>query len=79
MNAEWKEIGSAPRDRLLLLACANWGHSVHGDKPVPVKVGGWRSGGWNVFGASWRPTHWDELPEGPSATAPSTPDQPPQG
>jgi hypothetical protein len=61
--SEWQPIETAPRDRLLLLACADWPFIRARDKPIPVKVGGWWSEGWNVFGASWKPTHWMPLPD----------------
>jgi uncharacterized protein with PIN domain len=35
--------------------------------PVPIKVGGYWDGRWNVFGASWEPTHWMPLPAPPAA------------
>lgn len=66
--ARWQPIETAPRDgALLLLACSNWPHSEVLGKPVPIKVGGYWDGRWNVFGASWEPTHWMPLPAPPAA------------
>ncbi len=63
----WQTMANAPKDRPILLACADWPHSTLIGKPVPIKVGGWREdpGYWHVFGASWSPTHWMNLPDGP--------------
>lgn len=53
----WMPIETAPIDgSLMMLACANWPIS-----PIPVKVGGYWNGKWNVFGSSWEPTHWQPL------------------
>ena len=55
--ARWQPIETALGDgALLLLACSNWPHSEVLGKPVPIKVGGYWDGRWNVFGASWEPT-----------------------
>ena len=65
----WEGIESAPRDGTpLLLACATWPHSTVLGKPVPIKVGGWDTEGrqWDIFGASWIPTHWQPLPAAPA-------------
>lgn len=63
--SEWQKIETAPKDTLLLLACANWPLMVKG-RPVPIKVGGYWDDQWNIFGASWVPTHWMPLPNPPS-------------
>lgn len=61
--SEWQAIDTAPKDDLVLLSCVGW-PAARGGK-WPVKVGGYWSGGWNVFGASWKPTHWMPLPSPP--------------
>lgn len=69
MQSEWQPIETAPKDgTAILLACATWAHTVHLGRPVPIKVGGWNAeaGGWQIFGASWRPTHWQPLPPPPA-------------
>lgn len=66
MKKKWFLINKdTPKDVLLLLSNNKWAPSVHLGKPVPVKVGGYWEGGWHVFGASWKPTHWQYLPDGP--------------
>ena len=67
----WRPMDSAPKDRNLLLACDDFAQSIYLGKPVPMKVGGWHEddGNWRVFGASWRPTHWRDLPEPPQVRA----------
>lgn len=63
----WQPIETAPKDgTLVLLCCVGWPHSVLRDEPWPIKVGGWWKSHWDIFGASWEPTHWMPLPEGPS-------------
>jgi hypothetical protein len=69
---EWQPIETAPKDRLLLLCCVGWKPSEAKGEPWPVKVGGWWNGVWNIFGASWRPTHWMPLPAPPSARSEPT-------
>lgn len=60
MQVEWHRIKeNPPPDELLLLACADWRVP---NRRVPVKVGGFWDGTWHVFGASWVPTHWADLP-----------------
>lgn len=61
--ADWYPIATAPKDRLVLLADNKWPL-----EHVPVKVGTWypERERWLIFGASWSPTHWMELPEGPA-------------
>lgn len=55
----WQPIETAPTDRLILL-----GLFPHpGFIEMPRKVGGWWNDKWNIFGGSWTPTHWVELPE----------------
>ncbi len=64
----WRPIESAPKDGTsLLLACTDWPHSTVLGKPIPVKVGGNIGKGWEIFGASWQPTHWMPLPAPPAA------------
>ena len=56
---DWQPIETAPDDRLILL-----GLFPHpGFIEMPRKVGGWWDDKWNIFGGSWTPTHWVELPE----------------
>lgn len=59
----WQPIESAPKDRLLLLSRFDWPRAL--GVPAPVKVGGWREREWEIFGASWRPTHWMPIPKTP--------------
>jgi hypothetical protein len=59
----WQDINTAPKDELVLLSAVGW----HPFKPSPVKVGGYWDGKWNIFGASWKPTHWMKLPAPPDA------------
>jgi len=63
----WRPIESAPRDALLLLSDVDFPSSS--GKP-PVKVGGYWDHMWHVFGASWTPTHWRELPPAPTGEKP---------
>lgn len=66
----WQPIETAPKDESpVLLACADWPHSVILGKAVPVKVGGYTDGRWWIHGASWEPTHWMPLPPPPPAVA----------
>lgn len=58
---EWQPIQTAPKDKLVLLAM----YPHHGYVEAPIKVGGFWDGKWNIFGGSWRPTHWQSLPEPP--------------
>lgn len=62
----WLPIESAPKDKMLLLACANWAPVEKLGREVPIKVGYRSFGRWTVFGASWTPTHWRPLPSAPS-------------
>lgn len=62
----WLPIESAPKDKMLLLACANWAPVEKLGREVPIKVGYQSFGRWTVFGASWTPTHWRPLPSAPS-------------
>ncbi|NIH74462.1 hypothetical protein FHV99_001669 [Ochrobactrum sp. P20RRXII] len=62
----WLPIESAPKDKMLLLACANWAPVEKLGREVPIKVGYHSFGRWTVFGASWTPTHWRPLPSAPS-------------
>lgn len=63
--SEWQRIVTAPRDRLVLLAKE---FTEPGD--WRIKVGGYRHDWhcWEVFGASWQPTHWMPLPSPPAPT-----------
>lgn len=56
----WKPIETAPSDKMLLLA-------AEFDRPGDwrIKVGGCWDDTWEVFGASWTPTHWMPLPSAP--------------
>jgi len=66
----WQDISTAPRDgSLMLLSDANWPHAAHRGG-APVKVGGFWHDKWNIFGASWEPTHWMPLPEPPLPSPP---------
>jgi len=59
---EWQPIETAPKDdTAMLLACEFL------ENDWRIKVGGWRTdkSDWNIFGASWEPTHWMPLPEPP--------------
>nr|MCV4208591.1 DUF551 domain-containing protein [Roseomonas sp. SXEYE001] len=35
---------------------------------MPTKVGGWDVDRrqWHIFGGTWKPTHWQPLPEPPT-------------
>ena len=59
----WVPIETAPRGTLVLLACAGWDPRPEN---TPIKVGGWWDNQWDIFGASWEPTHWMPLPTPPS-------------
>lgn len=63
--SKWQPIATAPKEELVLLACVNWPHSIARGEPCPRKVGSYWNGRWEIFGASWEPTHWMELPEPP--------------
>lgn len=63
----WQDISSAPKDALVLLSCDNWESSLRSGLEPPVKVGGYWAARWNVFGASWKPTHWRPLPSPPAS------------
>lgn len=58
----WQTIETAPKDKMLILSIS----PHNGFLECPIKVGGFWNGRWNVFGASWGPTHWMPLPSGPS-------------
>ena len=65
----WQSIETAPKDgTLVLLSCVGWPHSIIRHEPWPIKVGGWWKTRWDIFGASWEPTHWQPLPPAPQAT-----------
>ena len=72
----WQPIETAPKDRLLLLAWADWAPSIMRGEPCPVKVGGYWENAWHVYGASWWPTHWQELPAPPAGNTPPPPPPP---
>lgn len=59
----WRPIEAAPKDRLILLGLFPHSGFIY----MPRKVGGWWNNKWNIFGATWEPTHWMELPEPPDA------------
>jgi hypothetical protein len=63
----WLSIESAPKDKMLLLACVNWAPVEKLGREVPIKVGYQSFGRWTIFGASWTPTHWRPLPTPPSS------------
>ena len=60
--SEWQPIETAPKNETLLILAVEW---LPGD--WRIKMGGWRldKSEWNVFGASWIPTHWMPAPEPP--------------
>lgn len=63
----WKLISTVEKieDKLILLACADWTVAqVYGEE-APRRLGAWHDGSWYIFGASWEPTHWCEIPEAP--------------
>lgn len=62
----WRSIKEAPKDRLILLSMV----PHRGFLQAPIKVGGWRAdkNEWEIFGGSWKPTHWTLLPEPPQET-----------
>lgn len=62
----WQPIETAPQNEMLLLCDITWPHHTILGKPVPIKVGYFWEGRWNISGASWSPTHWQPLPNGPS-------------
>ncbi len=64
---DWQLIETAPKDGLVLLACVGWPAAAAKGAPWPVKIGGWWAGAWNIFGASWEPTHWAPLPTPPQS------------
>lgn len=63
----WLPIESAPKDKMLLLACTDWAPVRELGREVPVKVGYQSFGRWTVFGASWTHTHWRSLPSAPAS------------
>lgn len=66
MTTGWQPIEKAPRDgSLMLLCCVGWPHSELRGEPWPIKVGGYWKGRWEIFGASWAPTHFMPLPAPP--------------
>ncbi|QIG66758.1 hypothetical protein EVB27_088 [Rhizobium phage RHph_TM16] len=63
-DPHWKDARYAPDDVMLLVTDDNWPPAkLRGEKP-PVKVGyiDKRTGLWTVFGASWQPTRFREVP-----------------
>ena len=62
---EWQPIETAPKDgkRHMLFA-------AEFDRPGDwrIKMGYWSEGykSWQLFGGSWKPTHWMPLPPPPS-------------
>lgn len=61
------EVEMPPDNTAVLVACADWPFATMGSKKVPVKTSGWDAERkrWQVFGASWTPTHWMHHPEPP--------------
>lgn len=63
---DWLPIETAPKDgTLMLLANTDWVPAQIRGEGAPIKVGGYWEGTWNIFGASWWPTHWCPLPPPP--------------
>lgn len=58
----WQPINTAPQETALLLAAE---FLFPGD--WRIKLGSFCDGEWQVFGASWTPTHWMPLPAAPDA------------
>ncbi|QIG68770.1 hypothetical protein EVB68_033 [Rhizobium phage RHph_Y2_6] len=61
----WHPINKdTPEDRMLLLTDDFWIPSINRGEPPPVKVGYYFSqeSRWVIFGASWIPTRWAEIP-----------------
>lgn len=62
----WRDIqtDSPPSDHMVLLTDDNWIPSKFRGEPPPVKVGYFyeAEGRWVIFGASWFPTRWREIP-----------------
>lgn len=65
---QWQPIETAPEDCILLLA-TEFFHK--GD--WRIKVGGYWNGGWDIFGASWTPSHWMAIPNLPAPIIPAIP------
>ena len=60
---KWLLIETAPKDRNILLAA-----EFYGPSDWRIKIGGWADDAkrWELFGASWTPTHWMPLPPPPA-------------
>jgi len=65
---QWQPIDTAPNQEMVLVCDVNWPASLQRDQPPPIKVGYLDAsmGTWKIFGASWRPTHWQPLPSPPT-------------
>ena len=59
----WQPIETAPKDGGLIMLCL---YPHRGYNECPRKVGGWWDEKWNIFGGSWKPTHWQRLPDSPT-------------
>jgi len=59
---QWQPIETAPKQDILLLACA-----FDNKDDWRIKCGGYWDEKWNIFGGSWQPTHWQHLPLPPNA------------
>lgn len=62
---EWKKIDAdTPKEKMLLLTDDDWAPSRLRGEPPPVKVGYYddETHCWRIFGASWTPTRWAEIP-----------------
>lgn len=61
----WQKVDEhTPKEKMLLLTDDNWAPSRLRGDPPPVKIGYYfeEMGVWRIFGASWTPTRWAEIP-----------------
>lgn len=64
-KTKWFPINKeTPENKMLLLVNDEWMPTKLRGEPPPVKIGYYFSeeGKWMVFGASWQPTKWAEIP-----------------
>lgn len=64
--ADWKKLSEEPVDEdvMVLFTIEDWPPAKSRGEQTPVKVGYLNSDGeYVIFGASWKPTHWQPLPK----------------
>lgn len=60
--SEWQSIETAPNNVAILVAV-----EFDGPGDWRIKIGAKQQGYWRIFGASWEPSHWMQLPDPPEA------------